>query len=395
MTHFIDVLLVGCSMAALVPALTLAAQVVAAMLARNAYKNRATSQRGRVAIIVPAHNETRMLPGTLAALFRQIGGGDRIVVVADNCSDDTAQVAETLGAEVVIRNNDVHRGKGYAMARGVEYLARHCPPDVVVFVDADCLVAQGAIQKLTSAALSTGRPVQARYLLQAPPRAGLGVRVSEFAVRLKNHIRPSGGDLLAMPCGLTGSGMAFPWSTVRSVELATSNIVEDLALGINLTLMGHSPIYCADALVTSPLPLAESSHTNQRKRWEQGHLATIVRKVPTLLISAVRQQSWKCFAAALDLLVLPLTLLLLVQSALLVVDLLWTGQGGSGWPLSLQIVSLLLISGSISIAWHMHGRDLLTVRDFFYVPLYVMKKIPMYWRIGMGDRVGWTRTERD
>src|SRR5262249_30591342 len=69
----------------------------------------------RVAVLVPAHNESRALLPTLADINAQLRAADRLVVVADNCTDDTAAVAGAAGADVVERLDLVKHGKGYAL----------------------------------------------------------------------------------------------------------------------------------------------------------------------------------------------------------------------------------------------------------------------------------------
>src|SRR5262249_28274109 len=140
----------------------------------------------------------------------QLAPGDRVLVVADNCADDTAAVAAAAGAEVVQRRDPMCRGKGYALDFGVRHLAQD-PPDVVIVVDADCAVAPGALARLASECSAGGRPVQALYLMHAPPGAGLRTRIAAFAWIVKNKVRPLGGQRAGWPCLLMGTGMAFGW----------------------------------------------------------------------------------------------------------------------------------------------------------------------------------------
>src|SRR5271155_3397908 len=71
--------------------------------------------RQRIAVLVPAHNESRGLLGTLDDIRAQLHSDDRLLVVADNCTDDTAAVAKLAGAEVAERNDPAKIGKGYAL----------------------------------------------------------------------------------------------------------------------------------------------------------------------------------------------------------------------------------------------------------------------------------------
>ena len=79
---------------------------------------------------------------------------DRLIVVADNCSDDTRQIATDAGAEVISRDDAERRGKGFAMDFGVRHLTVD-PPEVVIFVDADCLPDADSMSRI--ATLATAR----------------------------------------------------------------------------------------------------------------------------------------------------------------------------------------------------------------------------------------------
>ena len=79
----------------------------------------------RFAIVVPAHNEEAGIAATVSNLKAVDYPKDRfsIIVVADNCSDETAARAEAAGAQVIVRHDQERRGKGYALAFAFERLA--------------------------------------------------------------------------------------------------------------------------------------------------------------------------------------------------------------------------------------------------------------------------------
>ena len=143
-----------------------------------------------------------------------------MLVVADNCTDDTAAVARLSGAEVVDRQDSERIGKGYALDWGLGHLDKD-PPDVVVMIDADCRLAEGSIGRLTGACSMTKRPVQALYLMTVPDGSQINKQIAAFAWRVKNWVRPLGLGGLGLPCQMVGTGMAFPWSVIRTADLAS------------------------------------------------------------------------------------------------------------------------------------------------------------------------------
>ena len=170
----------------LLPVLVLFVQVLLAGLPVRGSAP-ARRPRPRVAVLVPAHNESSII----TALRPQLLEGDRLLVVADNCSDDTAATARAAGAEVVERSNDQQRGKGYALDFGARHLASDAP-DVLIIVDADCQVSEGFIERLAIQCMDSGRPTQALDLMRAPAGSGLKVQIAEFAWCVKNKARPLG-----------------------------------------------------------------------------------------------------------------------------------------------------------------------------------------------------------
>ena len=172
------------------------------------------AQALRVAVLVPAHNEALGIATALQTMLAQLGPQDRLLVVADNCSDDTAAIARQAGAEVVERSHATERGKGYALAFGVAHLHQQ-PPDMVVIVDADCELTPGALPALVRCAARHQRPAQALYLMCAPAGAGLGARLAEFAWRVRNWVRPAGWQRWGMPRPATAHRPSSPAGSPR------------------------------------------------------------------------------------------------------------------------------------------------------------------------------------
>ena len=264
-----------------------------------------------IAVLMPAHNEAEVIGETLISLTPQLGPQDRLIVVADNCTDETAQLARNAGATVLERTDDTQLGKGFALDCGLRFIAA-APPDVVVMVDADCQFRQGSIRQLASNAIAHQRPVQGVYLLDRPAQPSLKESVSAFAFKVKNLVRPLGLAQLGLPCLLTGTGMAFPWSVMTTVDLANRSIVEDMKLGFDLAIAGTPPMLCSNVIVAGPLPPSDDAAKTQRTRWEHGHLQLITHYFPKLFGQAIAQGRLDLFAIALDLVIPPLSLLVIL-----------------------------------------------------------------------------------
>ena len=346
-------------------------------------------------VLMPAHDEAAIITSTLGELRRQLRPQDRVLVVADNCSDDTEALARAAGAEVLRRTDAQRRGKGYALAHGIEHL-RAAPPALVIVVDADCAVAPGALQALAARCAASGRPVQALYLMTAAAGSGTRQHVSLFAWRVKNRLRPRGAQALGWPCQLTGSGMALPWAPLAAADLAHGGIVEDMQLGAQLAMQGHPAEFMESALVTSSLAATPAAETSQRLRWEQGHLGQILTMAPRLAASAWRQRDVRQAALCVDLLVPPLALLgaTLIGLAALLGVAAWAGAIGP-LPMAVALLALLLFSTTVLSAWQQCGRDLIEARALPAMAGYMAMKVLRHTAAWFRKRAGWVKTPRD
>ena len=112
----------------------------------------------RIAALIPAHDESVGIQSCINELKTQLLPGDHLLVVADNCSDDTATIASEAGANVIERRDVERTGKGYALHFGLRYLEAD-PPDVVIVIDADCQLGPRAIEHLTNTCRAKNRPI--------------------------------------------------------------------------------------------------------------------------------------------------------------------------------------------------------------------------------------------
>jgi cellulose synthase/poly-beta-1,6-N-acetylglucosamine synthase-like glycosyltransferase len=376
----------------LVPMAVLVAECLAALLPRRRPSPGPDAPRPACAVLIPAHDEETGIGRTLDSLRPQLRPGDRLVVVADNCTDRTAEVARSHGAVAVERHDPERRGKGFALDFGVRSLEQQ-PPEVVVIVDADCVVHDGALDLLVRTA-ARGRPVQAAYVLDEPPQASYRQRLSAFAFTFKNVVRPLGLNRLGAACLLTGSGMAFPWQVLREARLASGNIVEDMQLGLDLAAAGHPPRFCPEARVSGELPASDRVAAGQRRRWEHGHLQTLLNQVPRLLAAAVRRGRPGLLGLALELSVPPLSLLFLLWAvALTGAVAFWQFAEGSPLPAAVAACGGLAVLLAIFAAWAKFGRDRLPLTALLAAPFYVLWKVPIYATFLFRRQKKWNRTE--
>lgn len=379
-----------------VPIAVLLLEVVAALKAPKLqpFEVRELNVEKRVAVIVPAHNEGTGLIPTLQDIKLQLGAADRLIVVADNCTDDTAAVAAASGAEVIVRNDLERIGKGFAMGWGIAHLSKD-PPDFVLFVDADCRLQADLIGALKRVCHQVQRPVQALFMMQSAENSPINHSFAEFAWILRNRMRPLGLRNLGGPVQLMGTGMMFPWNAISSVPLASGHLVEDLKLGLDLAEAGRAPYFFPFVQVTSTFPTSTKGTESQRQRWVQGHLGTIGRFVPRLLVVGLKRGDINVLALAFDLLVPPLSLLALLIVGTTFLTVLVGLLGGAWLPALIACGNLALFMLCVLLAWFKFGRQVFPAHQALSFGAFALNKIRFYGRMLIGGTTSqWIRTDR-
>lgn len=347
----------------------------------------------RTVLLMPAHDEESKISEVLEKLEDVLSKKVQLLVVADNCADNTAQIVKARGHEVIERNDISARGKGHALAFGRDFL-RQDPPECVIIFDADCETDSVSVRDLSRHCLDMGLPVQARYVMRADRAASSIVQISNFAFWLKNAVRQRGIDRLGGGALLTGTGMAFPWQLFDRLPLATSNIVEDLALGIYLTKNGNAPVYLDQALVTSAAA-GQTATLSQRTRWEHGFLSMAREFGLKALLQGITGFNRKLFQLGLHLTVAPITLLFSVSATITAVTALMGIYSQNYWPFLSISILLLVAFSSVLAAWVSGGKIWLNGYVFWKLPIYILWKVPVYLKLVKGETPNWIRTERE
>lgn len=389
-------LLAAASAFVFLPSFVFFVECAAAFLPERARLTRERGETFRTVVVIPAHDEAAVLQTTLENLAPELGEGDRVLVVADNCSDHTARIARDAGALVVERTCPEKRGKGFALDFGFGQLAREVRPDVVAVLDADCQLAPGSLRELAQSARAHGRPVQADDVLAVPPRATPLIEISAFAFLVRNRVRPMGLLRLGLPCQLMGTGMALPWAAVQSLPPLGADLAEDRMMGVELASRGFAPMYCPRARVASRAPSRAGAAKGQRRRWEHGHLALLFGRVPKLFARSIRARDAALFAMALDLMVPPLSLLVLLSVLGFAATAFVARLSGFFLPMVLTGASVALVVLGLLLSWVRFGRHLVPARHLVVVPFYIAWKLPLYASFLIGKRPPtWERAERE
>jgi len=364
-----------------------------ALLARRVAAPTAPAAWTRFAVVVPAHDEEAGIGATVASLraMRYPPDRFRVLVVADNCSDDTAGRAAAAGAAVLERHDAERRGKGYALAHAFDHVAADGWADAVVVVDADTLVSENLLAAFAARLAAGAQAVQAEYGVRNA-LASWRTRLMTLAFALFHGVRSLARERLSLSCGLRGNGMAFSCRVLRQVPHRAFSIVEDAEYGIALGLAGHRVWYAWEAHVRGDMASSERASRSQRQRWEGGRRDLVRRLVPTLLVRGLRERSATLLDLAADLLVPPLSTLVIGATVGSMVAVAAFAAGAvrlAPWPWLAAVSGLLVY---VARGWVASGLGLAGLRDLLWAPVYVAWKLSLAVR---GRSREWVRTTRE
>jgi cellulose synthase/poly-beta-1,6-N-acetylglucosamine synthase-like glycosyltransferase len=348
----------------------------------------------RFAIVVPAHNEAAVIERTVASLL-QVDWPKalyRVIVVADNCTDATAEIAAKAGASVWQREDLSLRGKGYALDFAFGRLLAEGWADAIVVVDADTTVSPNLLQAF-AAHLSTGvQAVQVEYGI-LNPHSSWRTQLMTIAMAAFHIVRSRTRERLGLSSGIRGNGWCLASDVLRHVPYRAFSLAEDLEYGIALGLAGYRVAYADEAQVLGEMVSSAQIAERQRQRWEGGRFALIRTQTLPLLRDAVLRRSAVSLDLALDLLLLPLSYvaatigLLLAASALLGPY----ARFGTAW-LALALACALVLVAHVMRGWQLSGlgaRGLITLAR---VPSFLIWKLLIAFRPRSSE---WIRTDRE
>jgi hypothetical protein len=348
--------------------------VLTCLSARSA-SPRASSQKAFFDVIVPAHDEAAGIGNTISSLKRVNwpAAGYRIVVVADNCTDATAAISREAGVTVLERQDSTRRGKGYALAHAFNWSRSTGVADAVAVVDADSVVSANLLESF-AARIETGAcALQAHYgVLNATD--SWRTRLMAIALGSIHKVRSRARERLGLSCGIRGNGWCVTHALLDQVPYRSFSLTEDVEFGIDLGLAGHRVTYCDESHVNGEMVTTEQAARSQRQRWEGGRMGLIREKVPTLFRAAVAQRSTVCLDLALDLLVLPLSYVVVNVVAVLAIGTL-NPDGFRSSLLTVGLIDLSALAAYVCRGWMLSGIGIVGIFDLLRVPVFLVWKL--------------------
>lgn len=357
----------------------------------------------RFAVVVPAYNEEESITDTIRSLSSVDYDPDRfrIIVIADNCTDRTAEIAEKEGALVMVRKSARERGKGYALRWCFDRLMASNTIykfDAVVVVDADTIVSGNMLRVMNKYMEGGAGVVQGYLTVDSGPGAWTG-EIIRIGFTLYNYVRPLARRRLGYSAGLRGNGMCFSMEVLEKVPWNAYSLTEDLEYSLRLLLNGVTVVFAPEAIGFSVVPEKADNAESQRERWEIGRYPVLKKYAGPLLKAAFRKRSVKIFDTLVDLVTPPLVnIMLLVLLMAGLSFLLWL-TGVQQTPLYTILWLILFGLGIFHALMGLYVADAgwPVYRSLLHVPKYALWKVYVYFKVLLvkGRTTSWIRTSRE
>jgi cellulose synthase/poly-beta-1,6-N-acetylglucosamine synthase-like glycosyltransferase len=354
-----------------------------------------SSRNLRFDVLVPAHNEIDVIERTVASLKRLDWPSQnfRVIVIADNCTDETAATAERAGAQVWQRQDSTRRGKGYALEFAFAASVAKNWASAVVVIDADAEVSANLLEAFACRIETGAEAVQAHYGV-LNPHASWRTRLLTIAKGSFHIVRSRARERLRLSCGIRGNGWCVTHNLLRKVPYRCFSLTEDLEYGIAIGLAGERVTYADEAHSNADMVSGEALARTQRQRWEAGRFQLVRQKTLPLLSAAAARRSAVCLDLGLDLMVLPLSYIALNVLALVSVAILaaWNHPALQVW-VWVAIGCLLSQLLYVLRGWKLSGVGAQGLLDLARAPMFLLWKLLLLLRPRKSQT--WVRTGRE
>lgn len=348
----------------------------------------------RLVFLVPAHNEQLIIQECIDALVGMDYPAQlrRVVVVADNCSDNTAALARSRGAEVLERSNPDLPGKPRAIAWALDQLEIE-RWDACVIIDADSTVEPSIARAFSAFMPLKDRAIQAYYATRNERENWL-TRLAGVLARCRYEVTYPVRQAAGLNCPMTGNGMCLGSNLLKNGGWQAFSLTENWELYASYTARGVPIAYARQAIVFSQEVRSMRQGSTQRNRWLAGRMGVLRDYWRPIVQSPDIGWHQKLDTLAELAAASPVIHLVLVTAvvtvALLVLD------GTPAWILSgAALASLLPLVSATLIVIARHPEPVKTIAAFLMLPAYAVWRslVALRTLVFPPERV-WRKTER-
>ncbi|MGL5151214.1 MAG: glycosyltransferase family 2 protein [Clostridium sp.] len=319
--------------------------------------------KNKFAMIIAAHNEEVVISKLIESMLNLDYPKELfdVFVIADNCTDRTAEIARKHGVIVYERNVHDKRGKGYALEWMFDKLYKlDTKYDAVGVFDADNLVHKDFLKEINSK-MQEGYKVVQGYIDSKNPDDSWIATAYSIAFWTQNRMFQLARANVGFSNQIGGTGFTISMDTLKELGWGATCLTEDLEFTCKLVLNGEKVGWAHDAIIYDEKPLELKASWIQRRRWMQGFTDVATRYFWKLTKQAIKERKWYMFDCALYVMQPFVTLLLGISAVLTMVQ--------ANAPENIFMISYLISDV---------GFKVFAIAQFIITPLVLMKekKIP-------------------
>lgn len=219
------------------------------------------------AILIPAHNEENSISATLQSCGELNYPKEKykVFVIADNCTDRTADIVRQNGATCFERFDEEKKGKGFALEWGFKQILPE-GYDALVVLDADCQLANHALRIFDNYLKKGEKVLQANDAASNPDSNAMSYAVA-IGNLIENRLFYAPKSKLGLAVFLRGTGMVFRREILEKHPWNTHSVVEDVEYTLRLIKNGIKVNFVNEVKVSSEFPATKDQLRVQRERW--------------------------------------------------------------------------------------------------------------------------------
>lgn len=241
--------------------------------------------------IIPAHNEEIVVGNLIASLQKQNYPKDLydIYVIADNCTDKTAEVARKAGAIVYERFDEEHKTKGYALDWFLKQkIEENAPYDAFCIFDADNIVDVDFLKNMNKKLCQGEEVVQGYRDIKNPTDSWVSAGYAIFYWTMNRFYHLARYNLGLSPL-INGTGFMVKFDLVKPTNgFDTVTLTEDIEFSLKTIISGKKLGWATDAIVYDEQPVGFKQSWSQRSRWTVGHIQCL-KEYTKPLAAAVKE----------------------------------------------------------------------------------------------------------
>jgi len=263
-------------------------------------KKIAKNRTNTFALLVAAHDEEMVIANMVKSLdaLNYPREAYDVFVIADNCTDKTAQIARENGAIVYERFDTEKRGKGFALEWMFEKIFNmEQKYDYIGIFDADNLVDKNFLLEMNKQ-INKGYRVVQGYVDSKNPYDSWITCAYSFSFWSISRIFQLARHNLGLCCQLSGTGFVMATELLKKLGWGATCLTEDMEFTMKLALNDERVGWAHKAIIYDEKPIGLKASWKQRKRWMQGHADVASRFFFKLMKKAIKERKLTCFDCA-------------------------------------------------------------------------------------------------